>query len=57
MKWQRFQRGISAQGGIIDGQCTASFFKQLANGSVEWLFIRQNQTGKKRSFIGTGFTQ
>jgi hypothetical protein len=47
---------VNQQRQIIDGQGNASFLKQLANGSVDWIFIRQNHTGKKPTFIGTGLT-
>jgi hypothetical protein len=47
---------VTQQRQFGDGQGKASFLKQLANGIVDWLFVRQIRTGKKPSFTGTGLT-
>jgi hypothetical protein len=38
------------QSQIADGQGKASFLTQFANGSVDWLFVRQNRSDMKPSF-------
>jgi hypothetical protein len=46
---------VAQQRKVVDGQGKANFFKQFANGRlVERLFAKQNRTGKKPSFTGTG---
>jgi hypothetical protein len=47
---------VTQQRQIVDGQGGANFLKQLANGRVGWLLVRQNRTGKTPSFTGTGLT-
>jgi hypothetical protein len=41
---------VTQQRQIVHGQGKACFLKQLANGIVEWLFVRQNRIGMKPSF-------
>jgi hypothetical protein len=46
---------VTQQRQIIDGLGKANFIKQLANGNVDMLFVKQKRTGKEPSLTQTGF--